>query len=141
VKQETRMVYWHRELPPFNAEPLGSRPGNHCKDELMLHANQRLVDEIVRLGGRYAHVLNESIDTKHGDRQRGMRLRRSASLFNGPSDSQRIKVMPADALTQYGRNLARAAGSVVTTRVSVRKIDSAAVSGSARKALTAGMFA
>ena len=31
----------------------------------MVHTNQRLRDEIARLGGRFAHVLNESIDTKH----------------------------------------------------------------------------
>ena len=35
------------------------------KDELMARARDRLAQEIVRLGGRYAHVLDESIDTRH----------------------------------------------------------------------------
>lgn len=80
---QTKTVYWHRELPPLDAEVIGEHtleassdhvPGtiahrdelwNQCKDSLMAHTNQRLHDEIGRLGGRYAHVLNESIDTKH----------------------------------------------------------------------------
>jgi hypothetical protein len=31
----------------------------------MIHTGDRLRDEISRLGGRYAHVLHESIDTRH----------------------------------------------------------------------------
>ena len=83
MKHQGRMVYWHRELPPLNAEPVGEHTleatssrvpdtiahreelWNQCKDDLMVQANQRLVDEICRLGGQYAHVLDESIDTKH----------------------------------------------------------------------------
>ena len=83
MKQQGRMVYWHRELPPLDAEALGEHTleatsgrvpdtiahreelWSQCKDDLMLQANHRLVDEILRLGGRYAHVLDESIDTKH----------------------------------------------------------------------------
>jgi hypothetical protein len=34
----------------------------------MVHTNDRLIEEIARLGGRYAHVLDESIDTKHDPR-------------------------------------------------------------------------
>ena len=80
---QRKIVYWHRELPPFNAEPMGEHiveatsrhvPDtlahrdeiwNHCQDELMANACERLREEIDRLGGRYAHVLDESIDTRH----------------------------------------------------------------------------
>jgi len=83
VEEQVKAVYWHRELPPFNAEALGEHtleatsgrvPDTiahreelwaQCKHDLMVHANDRLMDEISRLGGRYVHVLNESIDTKH----------------------------------------------------------------------------
>ena len=79
------VVYWHRELPPPEAEAIGehtleassdrvpdtiayrTKLWNQCNDNLMVHTNQRLRDEIARLGGRYAHVLNESIDTKHDE--------------------------------------------------------------------------
>jgi hypothetical protein len=76
-------IYWHRALPPFDAEAIGEHiveassrrmPDtiahredlwNRCKDELMAHTRDRLAEEIARLGGRYAHVLDESIDTRH----------------------------------------------------------------------------
>ena len=82
AKEEGRVVYWHRELPPLDAEPIGEhtvdatsgRVGdnvahreelwNQCKDDLMAHAHDRMTKEIARLGGRFAHVLNESIDTR-----------------------------------------------------------------------------
>ena len=80
---QTKTVYWHRELPPFEAEVIGEHTleansdrvpdtiahrdelWNQCRDSLLARTNQRLDDEITRLGGRYAHVLNESVDTKH----------------------------------------------------------------------------
>jgi hypothetical protein len=31
----------------------------------MIHTRDRLTEEVARLGGRYAHVLDESIGTKH----------------------------------------------------------------------------
>jgi hypothetical protein len=78
-----KAVYWHRELPPLDAEPLGEHTveatshripdtiahreelWNQCKDDLMVHTRDRLAEEISRLGGRYAHVLEESIDVRH----------------------------------------------------------------------------
>ena len=81
--EQSKSVYWHRELPPLNAELLGehtleatsSRVADtiahreelwtRCQDDLMVHTGDRLREEISRLGGRYAHVLNESIDTRH----------------------------------------------------------------------------
>ena len=47
-------------------------------------------------------------------------------------DQHRISAMPGEKNDQYQRNLARAAASVETTRVSVLKTDRAVPSGSAR---------
>jgi hypothetical protein len=83
MDKQTKVVFWHRELPPPEADAIGEHTleassdrvpdaiahreelWNHCNDTLMVQTNQRLRDEIARLGGRYAHVLSESIDTKH----------------------------------------------------------------------------
>ena len=79
------IIFWHRELPPIDAEPMGEHtveatsgrvPGNiahrdelwtRCEDELMAQARHRLTEEIARLGGRFAHVREESIDTRRDD--------------------------------------------------------------------------
>ena len=78
-------VYWHRELPPLDGEVLdehvleaashrvsGSieRHGdlwNRCYAALMERATERLVQEVARLGGHYAHVLDEHVDSKRDD--------------------------------------------------------------------------
>lgn len=79
------IIFWHRELPPFDAEAMGEHiveatskrvPGtithrdelwNRCHEDLMAQARARLEQEVVRLGGNYAHVLDESIDSRHDD--------------------------------------------------------------------------
>lgn len=80
---ETRQaVYWHRELPPLNAELIGEHtleatssrvPGtlshrddlwDRCHQELMVNTELRLVQEIARLGGHYAHVYQEAIEPR-----------------------------------------------------------------------------
>jgi len=76
-------IYWHSELPPVDAEPVGecvieatSRrvPGtlahrdelwHECYKDLMTKACIRVAQEVDRLGGNCAHVLNESVDSKH----------------------------------------------------------------------------
>ena len=76
-------IYWHRELPPLAAEQLGEHVveassgrvsstlahrdelWTRCHADLMAQAHARLEQEVARLGGRYAHVLNESIDPHH----------------------------------------------------------------------------
>jgi hypothetical protein len=81
----SKLVYWHRELPPIDAELMAehtveatsSRVNgsiNHrddlwdrCYQELMANARERLLQEIIRLGGDYAHVLHESVDTRRND--------------------------------------------------------------------------
>ena len=85
VEITPQVIYWHRELPPMDAEPIGEHtieaisgrvPGTiahrdelwtRCEDELMAETRRRLAEEIARLGGRYVHVRQESIDTRHDD--------------------------------------------------------------------------
>jgi hypothetical protein len=80
-----KIVFWHRELPPLDAnlvaehtvEANSSRvPGtlahrdelwDQCYRDLMTNAERRLVQEVARLGGHFAHVHDEAIDTKHDD--------------------------------------------------------------------------
>lgn len=38
---------------------------DRCHDELMAQTRARLEQEVTRLGGHYAHVLNESIESRH----------------------------------------------------------------------------
>jgi hypothetical protein len=80
-----KVVYWHRELPPLQAEPIADHtveatsnrvPGtiarrdelwDRCYRELMATAEQRVTQEVSRLGGDFAHVLDETIDSRHND--------------------------------------------------------------------------
>jgi hypothetical protein len=80
---ESKAIYWHRELPPLDAQPIGEHVleasstripdtiahrdelWSRCEEELMANARERLLQEIARLGGRYAHVLSESIEPQH----------------------------------------------------------------------------
>jgi len=77
------IVYWHRELPPLEAEPVGEHvveaasarvPGTlahrdelweQCYENLMAQAGARLEQEVARLGGSCAHVLDEAVDSRH----------------------------------------------------------------------------
>ncbi len=79
------VIYWHSELPPADAEPMeehvveaASRrvPGtlvhrselwDECYDDLMEQTRARLQQEVLRLGGDCAHVLDESVDSRHDD--------------------------------------------------------------------------
>lgn len=78
-----KAIYWHNELPPFDAEAIGEHvveaasghvPGtiahrdelwDRCYEDLMTQARTRLGQETVRLGGNYAHVLNETVESHH----------------------------------------------------------------------------
>jgi hypothetical protein len=78
-----KTVYWHRELPPFGADAeaehvveatSGRVPGTlahrdelggQCYEDLMTRTVTRLEQEVARLGGHYAQVLDESIDSWH----------------------------------------------------------------------------
>jgi hypothetical protein len=81
----SQVVFWHRELPPVAAEVVdehvveavsGRVSGTlshrdelweRCYQQLMTEARERIEQEVARLGGHYAHVLDESIDSKHDD--------------------------------------------------------------------------
>ena len=85
VDGNPKVIYWHRELPPLEAESIGEHTleatsgrvpatiahrdelWSRCREELMAQACLRLTDEIARLGGRWVHVREESIDTRHDD--------------------------------------------------------------------------
>lgn len=78
-------IYWHRQLPPAHAEVMAEHVieaassrvrgslahrdelWDRCYADLMDSARRRLKQEIVRLGGDYAHVLAESIEGRHDD--------------------------------------------------------------------------
>jgi hypothetical protein len=80
-----KIVYWHRELPPLAAELVADHTveatsshvsgtlsrrnelWDRCYEDLMVKVHSRLVQEIARLGGHYAHVHDESIDPQHND--------------------------------------------------------------------------
>ena len=80
------MIYWHRELPPLDAEPIGDHtieaanarvPGtlehrdetwDRCYRDLMDRARLGLEQEVARLGGDCAHVLVEHIEPRRDDR-------------------------------------------------------------------------
>ncbi|MBI4521071.1 MAG: hypothetical protein HY701_09545 [Gemmatimonadetes bacterium] len=84
-KAQDKVVYWHRDLPPLDAEVVGEHTldatsrrvsgslshGNdlwdECYRDLMAQTQDRLRQEVARLGGHYAHVLDESIDSRHDD--------------------------------------------------------------------------
>ena len=85
LHDDRKIVYWHRELPPLDGEILGEhvleatsdrvngsieRYGglwDRCYAALMEHATARLAQEVARLGGHYAHVLDEHIDSRRDD--------------------------------------------------------------------------
>lgn len=78
----SKVVYWRRELPPLDAEVVGEHTVEatsrrvpytfghdhrwaQCYDDLMAQAHARLEQEVRRLGGDLAHVLEESIEDRH----------------------------------------------------------------------------
>jgi len=85
IGDSSKVIYWHRELPPLDAEAMGEHtleaassrmPGtiahrdelwDRCYEDLMARASARLEQEVARLGGHYAHVLDESVDSRHDD--------------------------------------------------------------------------
>lgn len=80
-----KCVYWHRELPPFDAVMLGEHVleatsgrmqgslahrdelWDRAYRQLMENTEVRMKQEVARLSGHYAHVLDESIDSRHDD--------------------------------------------------------------------------
>ena len=82
---DEKRVFWHRDLPPLDAEPVGEHtieatsgrvPGTiaHrddlwqvCHGDLMAQAGTRMEQELTRLGGDYAHVFDQVIDCRRDD--------------------------------------------------------------------------
>lgn len=80
---EPAKIYWHRDLPPLNAEVIAEQvveatshrvPGtlahrdelwDVCYEDLMAQASARVLQEARRMGGTCAHVLNETVDSRH----------------------------------------------------------------------------
>src|SRR5689334_3086255 len=85
--------YWQRELPPLDAEPLGAhtvdansvrvtgrldRRGDlwdRCYRDLTTRVEERLRQEVRRLGGDCAHVLEEAVDSRSDARSGEVWLR------------------------------------------------------------------
>jgi hypothetical protein len=83
--RDDKIVYWHRDLPPIDAELMSEHTveatssrvtgtlahrdelWDRCYRELMASTEARLVQEVARLGGHYAHIHDESIDARHDD--------------------------------------------------------------------------
>lgn len=83
--EETKVIYWHADLPPLDAEQIGEHVveatstrvkgdlahrdalWDQCYSNLMVRLRDRLEQEVARLGGHYAHVLEESIDSQRDD--------------------------------------------------------------------------
>jgi hypothetical protein len=110
-----KVAYWHRELPPLDAEILGEHtveatsrhvPGTlahrdalwqECYADLMTRTAARLEQEVARLGGDYAHVFDEAIDIRR-DQAKGeawLRGRFSYVLYRRPSNSAAARRPPA----------------------------------------------
>jgi len=85
MADRSKIIYWHRELPPVDAQMMGEHVveatgarvagslahrdelWNQRYEELMVLVRARIEQEVARLGGAYAHVLSESVDSKHDD--------------------------------------------------------------------------
>ena len=85
VNEPQKIVYWHRELPPLDADIMAEHSveassgrvsgtiahrdelWDRCYAQLMDNVRERLTQEVTRLGGHYAHILDEHVDSKHND--------------------------------------------------------------------------
>jgi len=83
---DSTTIYWHRELPPRDAEAIGDHtieatshriPGtpplrddlwDGCYHDLMDRVRVRIHQEIARLGGDCAHVVSEDIEPRRDER-------------------------------------------------------------------------
>ena len=105
---KAKIVYWHRDLPPLEAELVAEHtveanssrvPGtlahrdalwDQCYRELMANAENRLVQEVTRLGGDSAHVHDEAINQRHDDAagEAWLHGRFSDMLYRRPPESR-----------------------------------------------------
>jgi hypothetical protein len=79
------IVYWHRELPPASAEIVGEHTveaasgrvagtiahrdelWDRCYQDLMAKARARVEQEVARLNGHFAHILEEVVEARRDD--------------------------------------------------------------------------
>jgi len=82
---ETKRIYWHGELPPLGVEAIEEHAievtsrhvpntlahrdelWQRCYEDLTARLQERLQQEMNRLGGDCAHILNESVESQHND--------------------------------------------------------------------------
>ena len=85
AERPAHVVYWHRDLPPLTAEVMGEHTleadsrrvplafsrgdeeWGRCYGDLMARAHARLEQEVLRLGGHYAHVRHEVVYPKRDE--------------------------------------------------------------------------
>jgi hypothetical protein len=85
INPSVQVVYWRRDLPPLTAEVVGEHTleadsrrvalafsrgdeeWGRCYGDLMTCARARLAQEVVRLGGHYAHVRHEIVSPRHDE--------------------------------------------------------------------------
>lgn len=78
-----QVIFWHRNLPPADADAVGEHTveaaservsgrlahgdamWGTCYESLLRELDGRIRQELTRLGGHYAHIRGESIDSKH----------------------------------------------------------------------------
>jgi hypothetical protein len=107
---ESTVVHWHRDLPPLEAEVVAEHTveadssrvagtlahrdelWDRCYQELMANTESRLVREVARLDGHYAHVHHEAITPKRNDAAGEAWLHGSFTymLYRRPSASRAI---------------------------------------------------
>lgn len=81
----SKIVYWRRELPPLSEQLEGEHEvtatsdrvhttwserdvsWGSCHESLMIHAADRITQEVQRLSGTCAHVLDESVVSHRDD--------------------------------------------------------------------------
>jgi uncharacterized glyoxalase superfamily protein PhnB len=104
-REKKKVIYWHGDLPPLEAEPIGEHVveatsarvkgdlaqrgalWEQSHDDLMARLQDRLQQEVARLGGDYAHILQESIDSQRDDAagEAWLHGRLNYSLLRDPS--------------------------------------------------------
>jgi hypothetical protein len=81
----SKVIYWHRALSPFESEMVTEHtmeatrwrvPGNlvhwdelpnRCYEDLMVQTCVRFEQKVARLGGHSTHIFDESVDRRHDD--------------------------------------------------------------------------
>ena len=80
-----KILYWRRELPPLSEQIEGEHEvtadsakvhvswadrdtlWSRCHDDLMVQARARITQEVVRLGGSCAHIVDETVTARRDE--------------------------------------------------------------------------